>query len=164
MSDEGFHSTHFLTAPGLVSRRVRLAPRESRANCGFDQLPIRGFRRVSKSAFRVYSFRVSCVYLLRRADAALRDQRISETTVKRTLAVVPIHSEVNRRADPARGLQSVARILAAGYSHISERAHYRRTGCQAPGDWSSRRVRDAGTGHLGGHPPGPPVADYAARL
>src|SRR5262245_51567650 len=38
-----------------------------------------------------------------RFTRALRDQTDRETTARRTLAVVPIHSEVNRLADPSRG-------------------------------------------------------------
>ena len=55
------------------------------------------------------------------SDTALRDQRISETIVRRTLAVVPIHSEVNRLPIPPEDLQSIARILAAGYLRCRDR-------------------------------------------
>jgi len=48
----------------------------------------------------------------------LRDQTDRETTAWRTLAVVPIHSEVNRLADPSRGSPKQPRILAAGYLRL----------------------------------------------
>ena len=41
--------------------------------------------------------------------------------MRRTLAVVPIHSEVNRLPIPPEDLQSIARILAAGYLRCRDR-------------------------------------------
>jgi hypothetical protein len=88
----GFTSTGIRTSPALFSRPVRIDHHGSRTSGGpRPSVP------VSKVLLRVYRFRAPRVYLLRRATQPLSEtKRISETTVKRTLAVVPSRTDTSR--------------------------------------------------------------------
>lgn len=82
---------------------VFVSPILERAPDGLSRVPFPSL--IEYLGFTVFAS-LAYVYIggqRQRSTRVLRDQTDRETTVRRTLAVVPIHSEVNRLADPNRG-------------------------------------------------------------
>lgn len=91
------------TSPDACLPGVFVSHVMKRAPDGLSRVPLPSL--IEYLGFTVFAA-LAYVYIggqQQRFMSVLRDQTDRETTARRTLAVVPIHSEVNRLADPIRG-------------------------------------------------------------